>query len=75
MGGLFLYAGARRIAVRARTEVEVSEPTKYLLTESDIPTHWVNLASDLPGTPAPPLHPATKEPLGPRTSRRSSPWG
>jgi tryptophan synthase beta chain len=43
----------------------VGEPVKYLLPESEIPTHWVNLLPDLPGAPAPPLHPATKEPLGP----------
>src|SRR5689334_15464927 len=39
--------------------------TKFLLHESDIPTHWVNLLPDLPGDPLPPLHPGTKEPAGP----------
>ncbi len=42
----------------------MSEPTKYLLPESGIPGQWVNLAADLPPG-APPLHPATKEPVGP----------
>src|SRR3954465_14812832 len=41
------------------------ETTKFLLDESDIPTHWVNLMPDLPGDPLPPLHPGTKEPAGP----------
>jgi tryptophan synthase beta chain len=41
------------------------EPTKYLLSERDIPTHWVNLMPDVPGDPLPPLHPGTKEPAGP----------
>src|SRR4051812_19499990 len=41
------------------------EPTKYLLSERDIPTHWVNLLPDLPGDPLPPLNPETKEPAGP----------
>jgi tryptophan synthase beta chain len=41
------------------------ETTKYLLDESRIPTHWVNLMPDMPGEPAPPLHPETREPLGP----------
>src|SRR3954465_2417558 len=41
------------------------ETTKFLLDESDIPTHWVNLLPDLPGDPLPPLHPGTKEPAGP----------
>jgi tryptophan synthase beta chain len=38
---------------------------KYLLTEDQIPTHWVNLIPDLPGDPLPPLNPATMEPAGP----------
>ena len=41
------------------------EPVKFLLTERDIPTHWINLLPDLPGEPLPPLNPATKEPAGP----------
>src|SRR3954454_10196873 len=41
------------------------ETTKFLLQESDIPTHWVNLMPDMPGDPLPPLHPGTKEPAGP----------
>ncbi|MEA2472152.1 MAG: tryptophan synthase beta chain [Thermoleophilaceae bacterium] len=39
---------------------------KYLLPESEIPTHWINLMPDLPGPPpSPPLHPGTMEPAGP----------
>src|SRR4051795_8779730 len=41
------------------------QTTKYLLPESDIPTHWVNLLPDLPGDPIPPLNPQTREPAGP----------
>ncbi|MDX6642166.1 MAG: tryptophan synthase beta chain [Solirubrobacteraceae bacterium] len=41
------------------------EPTKYALSERDIPTHWVNLMPDVPGDPLPPLNPGTKEPAGP----------
>src|SRR5258707_7166445 len=41
------------------------ETTKFLLSESDIPTHWVNLLPDLPGDPLPPLNPGTQEPAGP----------
>src|SRR3954463_812347 len=40
-------------------------PTKFLLTEDRIPTHWVNLLPDLPGEPLPPLHPGTMQPAGP----------
>jgi tryptophan synthase beta chain len=43
----------------------MAEATKYLLPEAEIPEVWVNLIADLPGTPPPPLHPATKEPVGP----------
>jgi tryptophan synthase beta chain len=41
------------------------EPVKFLLSERDIPTHWVNLLVDLPGDPLPPLSPRTGEPAGP----------
>jgi tryptophan synthase beta chain len=45
----------------------MSETVKFVLTEQEIPTHWVNLMADLPGEepPPPPLHPGTKEPAGP----------
>ena len=38
---------------------------KYLLDESRLPTHWYNIAADLPSPPPPPLHPGTLQPLGP----------
>jgi tryptophan synthase beta chain len=43
----------------------MSDVTKILLGEAEIPTHWVNLMADLPGAPAPPLRPDTLEPAGP----------
>src|SRR3954449_9412272 len=43
----------------------IDEPTKFLLGEDRIPTHWVNLLTDLPGAPLPPLSPATMQPAGP----------
>src|ERR671914_802961 len=43
----------------------MSAPTKFLLPEDAIPTHWVNLLPDLPGEPLPPLSPRTGEPAGP----------
>ena len=43
----------------------MSEPTKFVLGEDAIPTHWVNLLPDLPGDPLPPLNPDTGEPAGP----------
>src|SRR3954451_11408119 len=43
----------------------MTEPTKFLLAEDDIPTHWVTRAPELPGEPLPPLSPATGQPAGP----------
>ena len=37
--------------------------TKILLDEDRIPTHWYNLAADLPTAPPPALNPATGEPV------------
>ncbi|HSK10088.1 MAG TPA: TrpB-like pyridoxal phosphate-dependent enzyme, partial [Vicinamibacterales bacterium] len=39
--------------------------TKITLPESEIPTHFYNIAADLPTPLAPPLHPATRQPIGP----------
>jgi len=41
------------------------EPTKFLLSEADVPSRWINLLPDLPGEPLPPLSPATGQPAGP----------
>ena len=38
---------------------------KVLLAEEDIPERWYNILPDLPEAPAPYLHPATMQPLGP----------
>ncbi len=38
---------------------------KILLTEKEIPEKWYNIAHDMPNKPLPPLHPGTKEPIGP----------
>jgi tryptophan synthase beta chain len=43
----------------------VAVAVKYLLSEEQIPTHWVNLIPDLPGPPLPPLNPGTLQPAGP----------
>ncbi len=46
-------------------EVVTEELTHVVLPESEIPTHWYNIVADLPTPPPPPLHPGTKQPLGP----------
>jgi tryptophan synthase beta chain len=38
---------------------------KIFLNESDMPTHWYNIIADMPNKPLPPLHPGTKQPVGP----------
>lgn len=38
---------------------------KIPLTEPEIPTHWYNIVADMPNKPLPPLHPGTKQPIGP----------
>jgi tryptophan synthase beta chain len=43
----------------------MGERTKILLDEERMPTRWYNLLPDLPAPPPPPLHPATKQPVGP----------
>ena len=40
-------------------------PTKILLDESELPTQWYNVIPDLPSPPPPPLHPGTRQPVGP----------
>jgi tryptophan synthase beta chain len=43
----------------------MAEQTKYVLDEADLPTQWYNVIPDLPEPPPPPLHPGTREPIGP----------
>lgn len=38
---------------------------KIFLNESEIPTHWYNIVADMPNKPLPPLHPGTRQPVGP----------
>ena len=43
----------------------MSEATKVLLDESEMPTQWYNVVADLPEPPPPVLHPGTHQPVGP----------
>ena len=38
---------------------------KIILTEDEIPERWYNIVHDMPNKPLPPLHPGTREPIGP----------
>jgi len=42
------------------------EPFKFLLTDSQIPTAWVNVLPSVPEPLDPPLNPQTRAPLGPQ---------
>lgn len=39
---------------------------KILLSEDAMPRHWYNIQADMPNKPLPPLHPGTKQPVGPQ---------
>jgi tryptophan synthase beta chain len=39
--------------------------TKIVLSEKEMPKQWYNIAADMPNLPKPPLHPGTKQPVGP----------
>lgn len=41
----------------------MSQPTRFDLTQADIPVAWYNLNSDFPEPLPPPLHPGTKQPM------------
>jgi tryptophan synthase beta chain len=43
----------------------MADSTIILLDESEMPKQWYNAIPDLPTPPPPPLHPGTREPVGP----------
>ncbi|MGC9343686.1 MAG: TrpB-like pyridoxal phosphate-dependent enzyme, partial [Bacteroidales bacterium] len=43
----------------------MSKTVKIILEESEMPLQWYNLMADMPNKPLPPLHPGTKQPIGP----------
>jgi tryptophan synthase beta chain len=43
----------------------MAERLQFNLTPEDLPTAWYNLLPELPFSPLPPLHPGTRQPLGP----------
>src|SRR6185437_13298470 len=59
---------SRRMVRMIRRDTHMEEPvterTKFILDESQIPTQWYNVIPDLPAPP-PPLHPGTHQPVGP----------
>ena len=43
----------------------MSKFRKFNLSENEMPTQWYNIMADMPNKPLPPLHPGTKQPIGP----------
>jgi tryptophan synthase beta chain len=43
----------------------MSEQTRFMLNETDLPKNWYNINADSPVPPAPVLNPMTKEPITP----------
>ena len=43
----------------------MSERTKFILEEKDLPQAWYNINPDMPADPGPVLHPSTKQPVTP----------
>jgi tryptophan synthase beta chain len=43
----------------------MSDPTRFILDESDLPKFWYNINADSPVPPTPVLHPGTMEPITP----------
>ena len=43
----------------------MSEQTRFILNESDLPKQWYNIAADSPVPPVPVLNPQTLEPITP----------
>jgi tryptophan synthase beta chain len=46
-------------------EVKMSDQTRFLLNESDLPKFWYNITADSPVPPTPVLNPQTFEPITP----------
>jgi tryptophan synthase beta chain len=43
----------------------MSDSSKIFLDEKQMPSQWYNIMADMPNKPLPPLHPGTKQPIGP----------
>jgi tryptophan synthase beta chain len=53
----------------------MNKQKKFLLSEKEIPTQWYNIQADMPNPMLPPLHPGTKQPIGPNDLAPLFPMG
>ncbi len=51
----------------------MSQTTRFILSQADIPKQWYNLPADFPEPLPPPLHPGTREPVTPELMTRLFP--
>src|SRR5713226_10563808 len=54
------------MASKTASKASDKNRTKFLLDEKDIPSKWYNIQADLKTPLPPPLHPGTKQPIGPQ---------
>jgi hypothetical protein len=52
----------------------MTDQTRFLLNENDIPKYWYNINADSPVPPTPVLHPGTLEPVTPDFLSVLFPW-
>src|SRR5664280_1948667 len=43
----------------------MKKSSKITLSEKEMPRQWYNIVADMPNKPMPPLHPVTRQPIGP----------
>jgi len=51
----------------------MSNSKKIILEDKELPEKWYNIQADMPNKPLPPLHPGTKQPIGPQDLSRIFP--
>jgi tryptophan synthase beta chain len=49
----------------SKKELTMSDQTRFMLSDSDLPKFWYNINADSPVPPTPVLHPGTMEPVTP----------
>jgi tryptophan synthase beta chain len=61
---VFIKSSKKNILVASIQNLKLME-RKILLSEAEMPENWYNIVADMPNKPLPPLHPGTKQPIGP----------
>lgn len=63
--GESLPSRGTRLFFNLQTPVAMKKQRQFVLPEKELPSHYYNIVADMPNKPQPPLHPATREPIGP----------